>query len=352
MKRIILLILAIALLLSGCNAWMDGEYHSVKPHVTEGYQLSDDVVTVAGYGELQAALVEMVTSGRQQSTFHTTTISQDSVNQYMDLAITHVFQNTAVGAYALDEIHYESGVSGDICVIAVEATYHHGRQEILRIKNVDSIGGVKNIITAALRNCESSVVIKVQEYDALDVEAFVQEYVNENPNLCMELPQVSVAVYPEQGSERILEVFFTYQNSRDSLRNMQDMVFPIFSAAKLYVQNSDSDAQKYDQLYAFLMERFDYKIETSITPIYSLLCYGVGDSKAIAMAYQVMCKSADLPCRVVAGTKNGEAYYWNLIQMEETDYHVDLLECSKMGEFTVMLPEEMTGYVWDYSIYP
>ena len=100
------------------------------------------------------------------------------------------------------------------------------------------------------------------------------------------------------------------------------------------------------------MERFDYKIETSITPVYSLLRYGVGDSKAIAMVYSIMCQNAELPCQVVSGTKNGEAYYWNLIHFEDTDCHVDLLACSEAGEFSVMYPENMPGYVWDYSVYP
>ena len=97
------------------------------------------------------------------------------------------------------------------------------------------------------------------------------------------------------------------------------------------------------------MERFEYKYETSITPTYSLLRYGVGDSKAIAKVYSTMCQNAKLQCQGVNGTKNGEAYSWNLIRIENTDYHVDLPACSAAGEFQYVKPEEMTGYVWDYS---
>ena len=39
---------------------------------------------------------------------------------------------------------------------------------------------------------------------------------------------------------------------------MQDMVLPIFQAAEAYVRDSESEDLKYEQLYAFLMERFDY----------------------------------------------------------------------------------------------
>ena len=350
MKKILWLILCMALLLCGCT-WMDGEYHSVKPHASDGNKLSDDVVTVSDYVQLRDALEEMVTSGKQKSTFYISGFGLEEIDQYMSMAEMYVLQNSAIGAYAVDEITYESGTSGGFAAVAVEVAYIHSRQEILRIKTVANTESAKSLVATALRNYETSTVIKVKEYKNLDMENYVREYVRDNPHLCMELPQVSATTYPKTGDERVLEIFFTYQNSRETLKSMQEMVNPIFSAAKIYVQSSDSASQKYEQLYAFLMERFDYKIETSITPVYSLLRYGVGDSKAMAMVYSIMCQNADLECQVVSGTKNGEAYYWNKIRYDDTEYHVDLLGSSEAGEFVVMIPDEMTGYVWDYSSY-
>lgn len=351
MKKVIITILTVALLLSGCSSWMDGEYHSVKPHASVNNHVSDDVITVDGYIALRDALVEMVESGRQQSTIYITGFSLEEVDQYMHTAIMHVFQNSAIGAYAVDEITFESGTSGGVAAIAVDVNYIHSHQEILRIKTAQDMSAVKEVIAASLRSCDSSVVIKVNEYIGLDVEQYVKEYVNANPHLCMELPQVSASIYPKQGRERVLEIFLTYQNTRTDLQVMQNIVNPIFAAAELYVQSSDGDLQKYEQLYSFLMERFDYKLETSITPVYSLLRYGVGDSKAIAMVYNIMCQNANLQCQVVSGTKNGEAYYWNKVHLDGTDYHVDLLGSTETGEFVLMVPEEMSGYVWDYSTY-
>jgi len=348
MKKLIVLVLCLALMLGGCT-WLDGEYHSVTPHASSGTPMSDDVVTVTGYNDIRDALVEMVTSGRQQSTFYIKGFGLEDVDQHMNTAIMHVFQTSAVGAYAVEKIQYEAGTSGGISAIAVNVTYIHGRQEILRIKSVKNMEMVESLIAYSLKSHEASTVIKVNEYEDLDVQQLVQEYVGANPHLCMELPQVIANIYPERGDERVLEIFFNYQTSRDALKIMQDMVTPIFDAAELYVQGSEDTRQKYEQLYAFLMERFDYKYETSITPAYSLLRYGVGDSKAIAKVYSTMCQNAELECRVVNGTKNGDAYSWNLIRFDDTDYHVDLPACSKEGEFSVMVPEEMSGYVWDYS---
>ena len=57
-------------------------------------------------------------------------------------------------------------------------------------------------------------------------------------------------------------------------------------AGMLYVSGEGEDFQKFSQLDGFLMERFDYKFETSITPAYSLLHHGVGDSRAFADSCQ------------------------------------------------------------------
>lgn len=351
MKQCIVLVLALAMLLTGCT-WLDGEYHSVTPHAYEGTEVSQDMVTVSGYNELRDALVDVVSSGRQKSTFYVLDINEELADQYMFMAISYVKRSTAIGAYAADEIHYEYGTSGGRPAIAVEVTYLHTRNEILRIKKVENMTAVRTFIAGALSKCDPSVVIKVNNYEPMDVVQYVEDYFWNNPNVCMELPQVAVSLYPDSGKERVMEIAFAYQTSRDVLRNMQDMVSPIFSAAELYVRGSEGAYQKFEQLYAFLMERFDYKVETSLTPSYSLLRYGVGDSRAFAMVYSYMCRNANLECQVVAGTRNGEAWYWNQIRVDGVYYHVDLLSSTELGSFTMMLPGDMTGYVWDYSELP
>ena len=350
MKRFVALIVILIMLLTGCG-WMDGEYHSVKPHLSGNSKESNDAVTISEYVELRDALVDLVNDGRQKITFRVVGIDEDMIDQYVNTAIMHIFQNSAVGAYAVDEINYEYGASGEKSAIAVEVSYLRSRNEILRIKSAENMDGVKASTVAALKKCEASAVIKVKNYDDVDLVQFVEDYASSNPDICMETPKMTVNTYPDRGDERVVEMIFTYKTSRDQLRNMQEIVAPIFSSAQMYVQSSETQAQKYEQLYAFLMERFDYTLETSITPAYSLLRYGVGDSRAFAMVYATMCRNAELECQVIPGSRNGEPWYWNMVCIDDVYYHVDLLACVEAGAFTVVLPEDMIGYVWDYSNY-
>ena len=100
------------------------------------------------------------------------------------------------------------------------------------------------------------------------------------------------------------------------------------------------------------MERYDYKIETSLTPAYSLLCNGVGDIETFACVYARMCRRAGLECEVITGTKAGEPWFWNMVCDNGSYYHVDLLRCNTEGNFRELTDEGMEGYVWDYSAYP
>ena len=350
MKKTIVLILIFALLLTGCSV-LDGEYHSVKPHNAVDTAEEQEAASVAGFVELREALFALVEDGRQKGTFFTSGMDEESIERYMRTAIRDVFQTNAVGAYAVEDITYTSGVAGNRIAVVVNVTYIHPRNEILRIKSAEDMTAVEKSVAYSLKRCEASTVIKVKNYEEMDLVQFVENYVNENPDVCMEMPQVSTAVYPEWGDERVIEITFTYQTARDVLRTMQDLVDPIFSAAQLYVQSSDEPQQKFEQLYSFLMERFDYKLETSINPAYSLLRYGVGDSRAFALVYATMCENAGLECQVIPGTRNGEPWNWNMILLDDTYYHVDLLACAENGVFTLMNADEMAGYVWDYVNY-
>ena len=339
------------ILFSGCDFWMDGHYYSVKPHQEEAVEGSNQISEVSSYAGLRDKLTEMVEAGRQSAMIYMAGGTSQLWETYMQLACTYITQHHAIGAYAVDEIIYEVGTSGTKPAVAVIINYLHGRSEILRIDQADGMEQAKQIITSALENSDADVVFKVKPYEEFDVKQFVEDYVNENPQSCMELPQVTAAVYPDSGAERVIRLDFTYQTSRDSLRSMQSAVKQIFASARLYVDEDSEPWEKCSQLYSFLMERYEYKVETSITPSYSLLRHGVGDSKAFATVYAAMCRQTGVTCQVVSGTKSGEPWYWNVLLIDGVYYHVDLLRCSSGEGFFAKTESEMDGYVWNYSDY-
>lgn len=347
----ICLILILCLCLNGCS-WMSGGYVSVEPHLERQTQMVIDGISASNYVQLVTALEDIIQSGTESATIQVGQYNQDLVAGNMEMAVRYAMKSYPIGAYAVESIKYEIGTKGGKPAIAVQIGYIHSRVELRGIRYVNGMAEAENVIEEALRNCGPGVVLMVENYKNADFTQLVSDYAERNPQVVMEIPQVTAGVYPETGLNRVVELTFTYQTSRETLRQMQTQVSPVFDAAALYVSGEGADSQKYAQLYAFLMERFDYEITTSITPTYSLLRHGVGDNRAFAQVYAAMCRLAGLECMTVTGTRDGEPWCWNIVMDDVNYFHVDLLRCNELGGFREFTDEEMDGYVWDYSAYP
>lgn len=342
----------LCLLLTGCS-WMDGDYISVTPHQRPSSGNVGNIIIASNYRELREALENMVSRGSESAVINVAGFDQDEVASNMQKAVKRVHSEFPIAAYAVEEIEYELGASGGVPAVAVKIHYLHGSNEIRKIRKAADMEAAKVLIGVALEQYDPGVVILVGEYIPTDVAQIAEDYALRNPSAVMETPQVTAEVYPNTGEQRVLELKFTYQTSRDDLRQMRTQAKPVFDAAALYVSGDDVDMRKYSQLYAFLMERFtDYQVKTSITPAYSLLRHGVGDSKTFAAVYAEMCRRAGMECQIVIGTRDGEPWCWNMVQIDGFYYHVDLLKSWGEGGFRKQTDSQMTDYVWDYSSYP
>ena len=352
MKKLTALALALCLMLTGCS-WMDGDYLSVTPHRQSSTATAGQEIEAKDDQELRAALENMVSSGTESGVITVASFQEGQLESSLEAAVRYVKTTYPLGAYAVDDIRYEIGTSGGVAAVAVQISYLHTRTQLQMIEHAADMDQVREMVEKALTSYDTSLVLLVDSYHTTDIQQLVDDFATDNPSAVMETPEVTAQTYPNLGRVRVLELKFTYQTNRDNLRTMQDQVKRVFQSAALYVSSDAQDSQKLTQLYAFLMERFsNYQIKTSITPAYSLLSHGVGDSEAFATVYAEMCRKAGMDCQVVVGTRDGEPWYWNMVRDNGYYYHVDLLNCRDQGGYLAQTDELMTRYVWDYSAYP
>lgn len=351
-KLTLFLLVLLCLMLSGCNLSIDGNYHSVQPHQDERVEQLRESVTAASYTELREVLTQLIENGQQSSVIYMSGFQTERITDYMNRAIGLIKRENPVAAYAVEKITYDIGTNSGMPAIAVKIEYLHNRSEILRIRKAVDMQAAFLMIENALYDCEAGLLVRVNAYEEVDFTLWVQDYVEAHPDICMETPQVIAVSYPETGKDRLLELSFIYQTNRESLRTMQQYVRPVFEAAVLNVSGEETQYDKFSLMYSFLMERNEYQLETSLTPAYSLLRHGVGDSKTFATVYAAMCRRADLDCQVVTGTKDGVPWVWNIISLDGEYYHIDLLDEGNESKFRLLTFEDMHGYVWDYSAYP
>lgn len=352
MYRIVAILMVVCLLLSGCS-WMDGNYSSITLH-EDHTQVSDSrEVTASNYGELLDALYDLIELGKEKGVIYVGEMDQTRLDFFVEAAIKRTLNKTPLGAYAVEDIHCEIGTSNGKPAVAVEIAYLHGRAEIRQIRQVADMEEAEKVIYQSLCSCDASLVLQVDNYEQVDLAQIAQDYGVQYPELVMEVPQVMVGLYPQSGSERILEIFFTYQNSRDVLRQMQTQVSYMFEAATLYVSDDSADSLKLSRLYGFIAGLgYEFQFDTSITPAYSLLRHGVGDSRAFAAVYSAMCRQAGMECYIVTGTRDAQAHDWNIVRDGDRYVHIDLQRCIEQGSFETYSDKQMSGYVWDYSAYP
>lgn len=351
MKKILVLFLAMCLLLSGCSSWMSGSYSSVQPHTEPSNYEEKPNIPVYNYGDLTAALRTLIESGADSGILSVQYGTEAEARTDFETAVREVQQNDPFAAYAVGNIGYAFGASGSRNAVSVRISYLPNRVRTDKIQRVQSLDEVKKIVAQRLDDCSAGVVLYFEALEQMDYAQFVEDYALANPQKVMEIPEVTVSLYPEEGEKQILELKFGYETSRVELRALQNKVAPVFSSALQYVTGNWNVPEKILRLYTFLMDRYEYKIQTSITPAYSLLLYGVGDSRAFAMVYAAMCTQAGIDCRVVTGTRDGATWVWNAVKIDGTYYYLDLLRSNQEGIFTLYEQDQMSSYVWDYSAF-
>lgn len=354
MKRIMACCLAVCLLFTGCASIFDGEHISTTPHEEQNSLQGSVNTQVDEYDELLEALISLAERGSRSGIVYVTNYDQELIERDMEKAARIALQKSPIAAYAVEEITWDLGMNRGQRAVAVNITYYHERPEIMKIRKVSDMEEAMQLLYRELGNSSAGTVMYVDYFANVDFVQLVEKFAFDNPQSVMETPQVAVSVYPQTGVSRVIELKFTYQNNRDDLRRFKTQVSSHYVSSKELVDKESPDKENFSRLYSHLMYRGfgEYKIETSITPAYSLIWDGTGDSRAFATLYAAICRLSELECQVITGTRNGEPWYWNLVEINGNYYHLDLLRSHEGEGFYLMLDNEMAGYVWNYSAHP
>ncbi len=353
MRRAVLFLALFILtgVLAGCTSWMTGSYVSVKPHAEVYAQTEPQDTEVASYyQQLRDAFLILV---ERYSDKGVVDVSQygSALESDLERAAAYVTDQDPMGAYAVSKIQYELKEVGARRVAAVEISYRKTLEEMQEIQAVWGPEGVRTKVATALDAFTQKLTLRVSGYETLDLTKMVEDYYSSHLNSVMECPRVTASLYPRTGTVRLMEIRFHYSTSQETMRSMRREVQTIFSSASGYVGKQLPDLAKATRLYSFLMALYS-EAGPSVTPAYSLLCQGVGDSESFALVYAALCRQSELECQVVRGTHGGKTWYWNIVCLDGVYYHVDLMGDRELGRLNLRSDPDMEAYDWDQSAYP
>lgn len=355
MKYLALTGLAVLLtLFFGCGAMIEREYISVAPH-TEQFtaEESSDALTAENYLSLRNAILTFVQNGTERGVIRIYDYTGD-VESDLAAATYDVSKNDPLGAYAVDYMTHDCTQIVSYYEAHINITFRRTVEQIESIQKLSSTVDLPDMLSPALERYASSLTVRVPYYVDMDIHAMVREYYKLHPLTYMQMPLVTVNLYPEEGYVRVIEMLFSYDQTAQSLIEKQDAVATSVRAAKEYVRYRETQTEKLQLLYTYLLERFPYSFADTTTPVYGFLCEGVIGNSGSARGMQILCDSMGVECYTVEGFRGGEPYAWNIINVDGVYCHVDLLQAIRLGseQLSFFKDAAMTDYSWDAALYP
>ena len=345
--------------LTGCGTMMQDEYLHVSPYVEADTQpvteAQEETIPVAtNRTELRGAVLACVRNWQEQGEISVEGYEGD-VKEELKEALRYATKEDPVGAYAVDFADGE--YVADLGVIRLSIVFRRSAAEINSILTVHNYA-VPQSIQQALRKGDTALTLQVRNYQDMDFPAYIRRYCLENPDKVVAVPEISAEVYPKEGSMRIVELHFSYPESREEMEEKRQKVEVILRSLGAYVKTGETDRERASILYRYLTARYyalNAHAEPSM-PAYSLLCENTAHSLSLASVFQSQCNAAVLRCQMVSGTRQGETHYWNLIYLGDACYYVDLQRALEHHtiDLTLLYEEDLLaeGYEWNREDYP
>lgn len=352
MRKMMCAVMAALMLLStGCSSMLNRDYSSVTAHsATPTAEGDANTMRVQNYQELVNALIYLINQGEESGSIRYSGEEAD-FKKLMDEACLEVKQEDPLGAYAVDYIKYSVISIVGSYEADVQITYRRTREQVASIVDATGAAAIRSELSRALSSFDTEVVLRISYFE--EDEAYIQQLVRQaylsNPATALDFPDAQVAMYPESGQQRIVEVTLTYHQSLQTLESWRNSLSR--EAERICQPLTElTIKEKLDGITGTLQSMGAYSAQGGSTA-YDALLGGGGDSQGVALAFSLLCRQVGITCSVVDGQKNGQSHFWNVVQTASGYRHVDL---SRTGSVTYNVDQTMTqqGYVWDTQQVP
>lgn len=352
MRKMMCAVMAALILLStGCSSMLNRDYSSVTVHsATPTAEGDANTMRVQNYQELVNALIYLINQGEESGSIRYSGEEAD-FKKLMDEACLEVKQEDPLGAYAVDYIKYSVISIVGSYEADVQITYRRTREQVASIVDATGAAAIRSELSRALSSFDTEVVLRISYFE--EDEAYIQQLVRQaylsNPATALDFPDAQVAMYPESGQQRIVEVTLTYHQSLQTLESWRNSLSR--EAERICQPLTElTIKEKLDGITGTLQSLGAYSAQGGSTA-YDALLGGGGDSQGVALAFSLLCRQVGVTCSVVDGQKNGQSHFWNVVQTASGYRHVDL---SRTGSVTYNVDQTMTqqGYVWDTQQVP
>ena len=182
--------------------------------------LSEDpsILRAESYRGLVDAILYFVNEHAAQGTIRLYNYTSD-VEADVDAACREVVEEDPLGAFSVASIDYAFSRIVSYYEVTVTLTYSHTAQEVEAIRSVGSTTAIQQQLRQAMADFSSSLVLRASYFtgDIDSVRSMAAQAYFDTPHAAFGMPDIQVALYPDSGTQRILEITLQWPEDQASL---------------------------------------------------------------------------------------------------------------------------------------
>lgn len=344
-KRIPALALCLSLLLSGCVSLSGSSYSVVEPHVEQPV-LGEDSSTVKAstYSELVNGVLFFVTQGMEEGVIQLTDYNGD-VEEDLNRACLEVAKDDPLGAYAVDFIKNDYTTILTTYEATITISYKRTLEQISSLVNITGTSAIREEAAQALSAFKTELALRVGYFtgNAQTVQEQVRQAYYDAPAAALGMPACTVTLYPETGTQRIVEIQLTYPQEPTTLKRKSQQLQEQVSAMLTTIQYQ-IESRRLDLLMESLPAGVRVSSQGGATAWDALVGDGA-NHEGLALAFQLLCQTLGLKSAIVEGTLQGEPHFFNRVDRNGSTVWVDLSRSTSQTYTAAQMAE--LGYQWE-----
>ena len=335
-------------------------YRETEQETTSARKNSEEEMlpVVSRASDIREEIQRMVSSGEESATFllknYVGNVDQDMKNMYNDL-----LNDSPKYIYAMDDPFYWSLSEIDAGqVVRIRMKLRLTPQEVQNIPTLMFAPAMNEVYSALLQQ-SSTYTVQISGYEDQDLYTLLDAYILRHPDQIVEAPDISVSVFPNRGSVRIVELHFFYNTDRETLSERKKKVNAVLEGVKAVLEggNNQNAENRAEELVEILSQQLVSPIAYQDDPdatVYTQIVQRRGsNSRIMASVVAYLCNKVGAECEIVVGKRGEEIWYWNRIMTNTGWQYFDLHLSALNREVPVLLPyAQLIGYYLDPEQYP
>lgn len=349
--RLLALGLAMALTLSGCTAMLERSYVSSATHLDYSVTEDSSILRVESYQGLVNALLYFVSQHSTTGTLRLYNYTGD-VEADLESACNEVMTEDPLGVFSVRSMKYDSTRILTYYEVEMRIVYSRSAQVVSSIQSVSGLSGLRSQLTRAITTRQAQSVSRVSYFtgDAAAVESLFWLAFYSNPQTALNPPQISASLYPDTGSQRIVEVEMNWPEPQ---MDVTDYAKSVETRARALLEESDQTSYTLEDLTALMQHTATPSTTGSLTALDALSGQPASD-QGLLLGLETLLQEAGLECTMVVGNQNTTHTMWLIVSTDHGYRHLLAQSLHPDQPLRLYTDQQMTdaGYTWATSLYP